>query len=145
MLTLTLTRHPSPVLYADDRRPVFCCCYCQQWLQQQSLLTTQPFRFILYNQVTTSLYIELMTHQQFALPSLSLSLDVLASQDSPGADPGGDVCGEDQPDPLAGCSHREPVCENQQPRAHRYPGVHRLLFVRRQGQAGVQRGYEHSY
>lgn len=77
-----------------------------------------------------------MADQCPALPSTPST-----SQDPPGPDPGGDFRGKDQPHPLPGRRHREPVREDQQPRAHRHPGVHRLLLFRQPGQAGVQRGY----
>lgn len=63
---------------------------------------------------------------------------------SPSADPGRDVCGEDQSDPMAGVGHGEPLRQDQQPRAHRHPGVHRLLLIRQQGKADFQGGYENT-
>lgn len=62
-------------------------------------------------------------------PSVNAVLVLRFCQHPPRADPGGDVSWEDQPGQVARGCNRESVCEDQQPRTHRHPGVHRLLLL----------------
>lgn len=102
--------------------PTFPCCWCRSSLSVLTDVNNQLSKFSLLSQRNIDLTV----------------------QNSPSADPGRDVCGEDQSHPVAGLSYWEPLCQDQQPWAHRHPGVYRLLLIRWQGEAGFQRGYAHT-
>lgn len=79
---------------------------------------TSKVAFFLQSDICTHFLLKHLTSfssQRINTPPLSpLSVHfAFSEQNSPGADSGRDVCGQDQPDPLAGHRHRQPVREDQ--------------------------------